>query len=207
MDLTVSDLTCQRGDVAVLSGVSFSVTQGKALILRGPNGTGKTTLLRTLAGLTPAPRGQIRPGFDDVTYAAHADGLKAQLSVAENLRFWARVHGTGNIEAAIDAFDLEELRNRPAATLSAGQKRRLGLARLLVAGAPIWLLDEPTVSLDAENTARFARVVTDHLSGGGIAVLATHIDLGLEGAKTLDVSQFAARPQDDRNPFLDEAFG
>lgn len=227
--LIVSDLTCQRGELPVLTGVTFRVEPGQALILRGPNGTGKTTLLRCLAGLTPPRRGKISLDRDAMTYAAHADGLKAQMTVAENLRFWAAVHGTlgaagggaeaiagaavstggpGLTEAAIDAFDLQDLRNRPAGSLSAGQKRRLGLARLLVTGARVWLLDEPTVSLDTASVERFAAIVRAHLERGGMAVIATHIDLRLPEAEILDVGQFRAAVDEAAadDPFLDAGF-
>ena len=143
MKLDVSDLACARGGLTVLQGVTFSLSAGQVLVLRGPNGSGKTTLLRTLAGLQPAVAGQIKAPPEAFAYAAHADGLKPTLSVAENLSFWASVYGTYDIEAALEAFELGPLRDRDAQNLSAGQKRRLGLARLLVTGRPIWMLDEP----------------------------------------------------------------
>lgn len=206
MVLTVTDLACARGPAQVLAGVSFSLEAGEALILRGPNGAGKTTLLRTLAGLTPPLAGTIQHAEGALAYAAHADGLKAQLTVAENLTFWAGIFGTPTIAPAIDAFALAPLADRPAGELSAGQKRRLSLARLLVTGRPIWALDEPTVSLDTENTARFARAVEAHLAKGGAAIIATHIDLGLPTARTLDITPFIAKglPADD--PFADDPF-
>lgn len=177
---------------------------GKALILRGPNGAGKTTLLRTIAGLQPPLRGTIDGAEDRVAYGAHADGLKAMLSVSENLRFWARVYGEHDITAALAAYALEPLRDRLAGTLSAGQKRRAGLARLMVTQRPVWLLDEPTVSLDTDAVAMFAGAVDAHLAGGGSAILATHIDLGLQ-AETLDLTPYRAAP-DARHGASDEAF-
>jgi heme exporter protein A len=206
MHMTVTDLACARGSLQVLAGVSFTLSPGQALILRGPNGSGKTTLLRTLAGLTPPLSGQIEAAADSLAYAGHTDGLKAQLSVAENLRFWSDVFGKTGIDAAISAFDLTELLDRPAGELSAGQKRRLSLARLLVTGRPIWGLDEPTVSLDTTNVARFAAAVHTHLAAGGSAIIATHIDLGLPQADILDISPFIAKSLPERDPFSDEAF-
>ncbi|OAN77119.1 heme ABC exporter, ATP-binding protein CcmA [Jannaschia sp. EhC01] len=206
MVLTVTDLACARGPAQVLAGVSFSLTRGEALILRGPNGAGKTTLLRTLAGLTPPIAGTIDHAEGAIAYAAHADGLKAQLSVAENLAFWASIFGTDTIAPAIDAFALAPLADRPAGELSAGQKRRLSLARLLVTDRPIWALDEPTVSLDTENTARFAAAVEAHLRGGGAAIIATHIDLGLPTARTLDITPFIAKGLPAGDPFADDPF-
>ena len=186
MTLVARDLTVGRGGLPILARMSFSVEPGRALILRGPNGSGKTTLLRTLAGLQAPYEGTVEPGPDAVAYGGHRDGMKGQMSVAENLSLWAGLHGVRDIEPALRAFDLGRLEDRLAQHLSAGQGRRLGLARLLVTGRAIWCLDEPTVSLDGENTKRFADMVRGHLAGGGIAVIATHIDLGLEG-DVLDV--------------------
>ena len=192
MELTVTDLAVGRGGVPLMAGVSFVLSPGRALVLRGPNGSGKTTLLRTVAGLQPALAGDVAGADERIAYAAHADGLKAALTVTENLTFWAAVFGQTAIAPAVAAFDLEGLAGRRAGQLSAGQKRRLGLARLMVTGRPIWVLDEPTVSLDAASVARFAAAVRAHLAGGGMALMATHIDLGIE-ADVLEVSVYQAQ--------------
>ncbi|WP_415920196.1 heme ABC exporter ATP-binding protein CcmA [Tateyamaria sp. SN6-1] len=192
MNVTVTDLAVGRGGVPLLAGVSFVLRPGGALVLRGPNGSGKTTLLRCVAGLQPSLAGQIDGAEERIAYAAHADGLKSALTVAENLAFWAAVFGQSDIAAALAAFDLKGLATRRAGQLSAGQKRRLGLARLMVTGRPVWVLDEPTVSLDAASVALFADAVRLHLAEGGMALMATHIDLGLE-AEVLDVTAFQAR--------------
>lgn len=204
MTLLVKDVAVARGGVPVLSGVSFTVTPGTALILRGPNGAGKTTLLRTIAGLQLPLSGRIDGADETIAYAGHADGLKAMLSVTENLTFWAQVFGQTDIDTALSAYQLGDLADRLAGTLSAGQKRRLGLARLLVTGRPIWVLDEPTVSLDADAVAMFARAVTAHLASGGMALMATHIDLGLN-ADTFDITAHRAKPE-QRSGASDEAF-
>ncbi|MFK7835463.1 MAG: heme ABC exporter ATP-binding protein CcmA [Sulfitobacter sp.] len=204
MTLKAEKLTLARGGVPVLSGVSFALEPGRALILRGPNGAGKTTLLRTIAGLQPALSGEITGAADRIAYAGHADGLKAMLSVRENLSFWAQVFGGAEITAALDAYALHPLVDRLAGTLSAGQKRRLGLSRLLVTGCPIWVLDEPTVSLDKDAVAMFAAAVEAHLAQGGSALIATHIDLGIE-AEVLDVTPYRATST-SRAGASDEAF-
>ncbi|MEZ5913944.1 MAG: heme ABC exporter ATP-binding protein CcmA, partial [Paracoccaceae bacterium] len=173
MELIVADLTCARGGIAVLEGVSFRVARGQARVLRGPNGIGKTTLLRTIAGLQPPMAGRVEAPADAIAYAAHADGLKATLTVRENLSFWAAVYGGSGVAEAMAAMNLTELADRAAHNLSAGQKRRLGLARLLVTGRAIWVLDEPTVSLDSASVALFAGHVRAHLAAGGMALIAT----------------------------------
>ena len=203
MTLRVQDLAVARGGVPVLEHVSFDLAPGAALILRGPNGIGKTTLLRTLAGLQPALEGVVEGAEDRIAYAGHSDGLKPTLTARENLDFWARVFGAQGIESALAAFQLSALADRPAGALSAGQKRRLGLARLLVTGRPVWVLDEPTVSLDAQAVAMFAQAVAEHLGQGGSALIATHIELGI-AADILDLAPFRAGPR--AADAFDEAF-
>ena len=195
MVMDVRDLSVARGGVTVLEGVSFALEPGQVLVLRGANGIGKTTLLRTLAGLQPPVAGEVTG--DEIAYAGHADGLKAGLTVTENLTFWAEINGMAGIDVALEAMNLTDLRRRRAGDLSAGQKRRLGLARLLVTGRAVWLLDEPTVSLDAASVALFVAVLRAHLAQGGSALIATHIDLGLQEARELDLTPFRAVQRND----------
>ena len=209
MGLTVTDLSCTRGGRLVLHGLSFALAPGETLILRGPNGAGKSTLLRALAGLLPAS-GRIeidgRPAGRDaraeaVAYAGHLDAVKPQLTVAENLAFWAGLLG-GDPAPALAAFDLGPLADRPAHLCSAGQKRRLGLARLLLAPRRLWLLDEPTVALDAEATARLLAAIRAHAAAGGLTIVATHVPLDLAPAELTLAPETAADARAAADPFL-----
>lgn len=202
--LSVSDVTLARGGLPVVTGLSFTLNAGQALVLRGPNGSGKTTVLRAVAGLAQPISGRIETDAEAIAYAAHADGIKAMATVAENLQFWSDIFGSNTGAKALAAFELAALKYRRAGDLSAGQKRRLGLARLVATGAKLWILDEPTVSLDAEGRARFGRVMADHLAQGGAALLATHIDLGFD-APALDITAYRAAP-DATHGASDEAF-
>jgi heme exporter protein A len=182
--LHVQDLSVGRSGQSVATGLSFDLDPGEGLLLTGPNGAGKTTLLRTLAGLLPALEGQIQ-GPERVVFSGHLDGMKSALTVRENLEFLARLAEGGGIGKALADWNLEALANRRAADLSAGQRRRLGLARLSLAPVPLWLLDEPTSSLDTASVALFEGALLRHLARGGAAVIATHLPLALEGLRTL----------------------
>lgn len=208
MQLLASDLVVQRGGRRIIDHLSFQVAGGEALLLTGRNGAGKTTLIRTLAGYLKPVTGAITiRGWDDERelreachYVGHLDANKAGLTVLENLRFWQRYLGgfegaRGEAEAgdrlwaALERFEIAPLADIPAGYLSAGQKRRLGLSRLLVAPRPVWLLDEPTVSLDARSTGLLAAIIEQHISGGGLVVAATHLPLGLSAARELRLGE------------------
>ena len=190
--LQVSSLSVARGGMTLLCGVDFSLSAGQVLVLRGANGLGKTSLLRCIAGLQDPVEGQITAP-ETVAYSGHADGLKGQMTVLENLAFWASIYHGPSPDVALDSYDLRALADRPAANLSAGQKRRLGLARMQVSGCALWVMDEPTVSLDAHNVALFRAVLDRHVHSGGAAVITTHIDLEIASAQLLDLTRFKAR--------------
>jgi heme exporter protein A len=145
-------------------------------MLRGPNGVGKSTLLRVVAGLTLPAAGTLTIPLENVAFSGHLDAVKLQLTALENLKFWAGVYGSTALSETLAQFSLEQFANRPVANLSAGQKRRLGLARLTLSKRKIWVMDEPTTSLDAENTNLIANSIQDHCKAGGIAILSTHLD-------------------------------
>lgn len=210
MGLRVEALSCARGGRLVLRDLAFAVPDGEVAILRGPNGAGKSTLLRALAGLLPhTGRVEIdgRPADRDsrselVAYAGHLDAVKPQLTVAENLRFWARVLG-GDPGCGLAAFALDRIADRPASLLSAGQRRRLGLARLLLAPRRVWLLDEPTVALDADAMLALLHAVRDHAAEGGSAVIATHGPIGVPADIRVELSAEAAQATGTASdPFL-----
>lgn len=204
MLLTVSNLAIARGGLRLIEGLSFALAPGQMTLLRGPNGIGKTTLLRTLAGLQPPHTGQIDAAPDAIAYAGHLDGVKPTLSVEGNLRFWAAIFGGQDVGNAISDFALEPLRTRPAGQLSAGQKRRLGLARLAVTGRKIWLLDEPTVSLDADAVQMLEAAIEAHLAQGGAVLAATHVGLMTGRAEMLELAPYRSTASADDS--FDEAF-
>jgi len=190
--LQAAGLAAFRGERLVFSDVDLAVAAGGALLLTGPNGSGKSTLLRVLAGLLRPAGGTLLWEAEDaladlalharrVAYVGHQDAVKPGLTAAENLRFAARLRGS-SVRVALAAVGLDELADLPGRMLSAGQRRRLALARLVLSGAPLWLLDEPTLGLDAASVERFGAVLEAHRAGGGIVVAATHLPLPLDGA-------------------------
>ena len=193
--LAAYDLGCQRGGRTVFDGLSFAVSPGEALLLSGPNGAGKTSLLRQIAGLLPLAAGRL--SLDGAPpdamlaelchYVGHLNAVKTSFSVRENLAFWAEFLGEdgGSLDRALAAFGLGALAELPAGLLSAGQKRKLALSRLFTASRPIWLLDEPQVSLDAASLKLLDKALKDHLAAGGIALVASHTPLKTKFAHKL----------------------
>ncbi|MFI4999409.1 MAG: heme ABC exporter ATP-binding protein CcmA [Reyranellales bacterium] len=198
--LEVTELACRRGGRKVFDRLSFTLKQGELLALTGRNGSGKTTLLRALALLLPPESGVLRWQGGDaaadrdgwrgrIAWLGHLDGLKGDLTVRENLVVAQRLRGgdTARIDAALAAFDLVPLAARAVRTLSAGQRRRTALARVVSSGAPLWLLDEPLNALDAPAQAALRAALAAHLAAGGLAIAATHTALDVAGARSLEL--------------------
>ena len=200
--LEVAGLACRRGGRRVFDDLSFSLASGELLVLTGPNGSGKTTLLRSLALLIPAEAGSICWQDADVAadreawraslgWLGHVDGLKGDLTLRENLvvaqRLRAQAPDTKRIDDALAAFELAPLARRPVRTLSAGQRRRAALARVVASAAALWLLDEPLNALDAESQAALHVILEGHLDAGGLVIAATHAPLRISGAHSLEL--------------------
>ena len=196
-------MACIRGERLVFSGVSFRLEPGGALAFVGPNGSGKSSLLRILCGLLRPAGGTLTwegaPVDDDwpahrgrLHYVGHLDAVKPTLTVAENLYHWARFRGPARAApGALEALGIEELADVPGRYLSAGQRRRLAIARVVATPAPLWLLDEPTVTLDAVSAARVDTMIAAHRADGGMVVVATHGEIALDGAQRLDLGSHA----------------
>lgn len=198
------NLTCIRSERRVFDSLDFALEAGDALVLTGPNGSGKSSLLRLMTGLLPPAGGAIlwhdQPIAEDreahhkrLHYVGHSDALKPVLSAVENVTFWSGLGGgptdRATVIAALERFGIAHAADIPCRFLSAGQRRRVNLARLLARPAPIWLLDEPTSALDSEAEVRLRSAVEEHRAGGGLVVAATHSDLKLSGAQTLVLGQ------------------
>jgi heme exporter protein A len=204
MRLSGERLACIRGGREIFADLDFAAPGGSALLVTGRNGAGKSSLLRMIAGLIRIADGRLAfdGGTPDATvaeqahYLGHQDALKPALTVLENLTFWARYLGSGTDPAApaLDAVGLGALGDLPAAYLSAGQRRRLSIARLIAVPRPIWLLDEPTSALDSAGQAMLADLMRGHLVGGGLILAATHAPIGLDTAPELRMDQAASPP-------------
>jgi heme exporter protein A len=199
MRLCASDLSCRRGGRTVFEGLSFAVAAGEALAVRGRNGAGKSSLLRVIVGLVRVGGGRLdlEGGDPELSlseqahYLGHQDALKPSLSVRENLHFWLEFLGglSADVGEALAAVGLAALADLPAAYLSAGQRRRLSIARLLAVKRPIWLLDEPTSTLDTTAQEQLVGFMGTHLAGGGLILAATHSALGIDDAKELQLGE------------------
>ncbi|MDF1633217.1 heme ABC exporter ATP-binding protein CcmA [Mycoplana sp. MJR14] len=207
MRLVAERLSARRGEDLIFRDISFEIGPGEALVVKGPNGSGKSTLLRVVAGLLPREAGKVAlagegaQAFETVAsachYLGHRNAMKRELTVEENLHFWKAFAGDSHggagvaIDAAAEAVGLGGIVHLPFGYLSAGQQRRMAMAKLLVAWRPIWILDEPTAALDAAAETMFAGLVKAHLSQGGLALAATHQPLGLGAAQELHMAGFA----------------
>lgn len=206
MRLVAEGLGARRGEDLIFQDISFEIASGEALVVKGPNGSGKSTLLRVLAGLLPAETGTaklvaaaqpVERLGEACHYLGHRNAMKRELTVDENLTFWKAFFGDFpggagvSIDEAAESVGLGSIIHLPFGYLSAGQQRRMAMAKLLVAWRPVWILDEPTAALDVDAEKMFAGLVTTHLARGGIAIAATHQPLGLEGVRELRMTGFA----------------
>jgi len=200
MSLHIDSLTCIRQDRLIFADLSFSLSAGEMMWVKGRNGVGKSSLLRILAGLLAPAAGKVSWNGTDIAdepdiyhqnfrYIAHQDALKAAFSARENLDFWADYAGQDQVLAALQAFELQDIADHPVRILSAGQKKRSNLARLIACPAPLWILDEPVSSLDSHYIKLFKSLLLAHVTKGGMAILATHQDLEIDNIRILDLDR------------------
>jgi heme exporter protein A len=207
LHLSARSLRIERGGRAIVTDVSFELASGEALLVLGRNGAGKSTLLRALAGFLPLRGGEVvftggesAPLSERAHYVGHADGLKSALTALENLAFWASMlgapgqapNGALSPQQALEKVGLARIGDFPVGYLSAGQKRRVALARLFVVARPVWILDEPATALDVGSQEKFAQAMAEHRAGGGMILAATHAPLGLADAKELRLDAVAS---------------
>lgn len=210
MTLEVKELGCKRGGREVFAGLNFQLSLGELLVVTGPNGSGKSSLLRMLAGFLRPSAGTITWDGEPVAgdheahggrsiYVGHLDAVKPVMTVEENLEFWSQFENglvdEGRIRTALERVELVPQTDFPAEFLSAGQKRRLNLARLVARPAALWLLDEPTSTLDDKSSQIVATIIEDHCLEGGMAIAATHLDLGIDSQRSLDIDAYRPRVQ------------
>ncbi|MBV2142266.1 heme ABC exporter ATP-binding protein CcmA [Falsochrobactrum sp. TDYN1] len=198
MRLEAENLAGERGGERVFSPLSFDLFSGEAMVVTGPNGSGKSTLLRIICGLLQPETGRVEltedgenvPVREACHYLGHQNAMKPALSVRENLLFWQKFNGAEalEIDEALEAVDLPGVEHLPFGYLSTGQKRRVSIAKILISHRPLWIVDEPTAGLDKASETRFAGLMRDHMREGGMIVAATHIPLGLDNIKTLDMA-------------------
>lgn len=200
LEVRANNISCLRGGRRVLRNITFKVNSGQCLEISGPNGSGKSTLLRTLAGIGQLASGSVRVPRDDLAYLGHQDGLKGDLTVAENIRFWADVHGRRFHEELVQQFDLSSMLDRQVRHLSSGQRKRVALVSLFSCAPGVWLLDEPLTALDSTWADRVIDTIADHCATGGIAVM-TMLSRSMPGiADHLDISGGSADMQDNEVP-------
>ena len=201
MLLSAKNLTCIRNGREILSDISFKLNSSQIISLYGPNGSGKTTLLKTLANILPYTKGTVLNPEREICFFGHANCLKTDLTVFENLSFWNGIYQGNKIEIAISLLELEEIVDIPIIQLSAGQKRKVGLARLLINKSKLWLLDEPYTSLDQHNFALFDKIIRNHLMDNGGIIIATHSPIEFENVKIVNISNFQVLNNYENDPF------
>ena len=208
--LIARNIACVRGGRLLFSGLEFSVAPGGAVLLTGPNGIGKSSLLGILAGLRPAAAGSVELPANTrrIAYLGHGDGLKPLATVAESLAFWSAVNGPAEpaarrraINDAMERFSLGPVAALPCRYLSAGQRRRVALARIMATAAELWLMDEPATALDTAGTRAFDHALAHHLAAGGMAVIATHAPIAVDGVETLEIARFTGAAPGFADPF------
>ena len=203
MLLSVKNLTCSRNNRSILGNISLTLNKAQIISLYGPNGSGKTTLLKTLANILSYSEGIITKKAKEICFLGHTNCLKTNLTVKENLSFWNGIYDGDTLEKAISSLKLQDIINIPIAQLSAGQKRKVALARLVISKSEVWLLDEPYSALDKENLLLFNQAIVGHLQTNGGIIMSSHTPIEFEGAKPLNILDFKIANGLQNDPFIE----